>query len=188
MANKNQPIVKEKSSKKVAYFLENNKLHKKDFAQMIGVTLSYIYNLIDETIPFSSRSTTLERIATVMDVLPEEFDEYIIEQDPITSNRNLEFIKAKIKENKMSTLDYIKMFERKNRLHLVDILRGQKAIPINFAELKKMCMFLNIQQEDIFEIWMERTIDFLNSGGFNTKDNPELTNTMFECAKKYLLN
>ena len=43
---------------------------------MIGVTLSYVYNLIDETIPFSTRSTTLERIATVMDIEPEEFEEY----------------------------------------------------------------------------------------------------------------
>ena len=46
---------------------------------MIGVTLSYVYNLIDETIPFSTRSTTLERIAIVMEIQPEEFDEYKIE-------------------------------------------------------------------------------------------------------------
>ena len=55
MSMKNKPIVNEKSSQKVARFLEKNNLHKKDFAQMIGVTLSYVYNLIDETIPFSSR-------------------------------------------------------------------------------------------------------------------------------------
>ena len=67
-------ITKEKSSQKVAKFLEKNNLHKKDFAEMIGVTLSYVYNLIDETIPFSTRSTTLERIATVMDIKPEEFE------------------------------------------------------------------------------------------------------------------
>ena len=53
MSMKNKPIVNEKSSQKVARFLEKNNLHKKDFAQMIGVTLSYVYNLIDETIPFS---------------------------------------------------------------------------------------------------------------------------------------
>ena len=35
---------------------------------MIGVTLSYVYNLIDNTIPFSTRGTTLERIATVMEI------------------------------------------------------------------------------------------------------------------------
>ena len=63
---KNKPIIELKSSEKVANFLEKNSLHKKDFAEMIGVTLSYVYNLIDESIPFSTRSTTLERIATVM--------------------------------------------------------------------------------------------------------------------------
>ena len=40
--------------------------------------MSYVYNLIDENVPFSSRSTTLERIATVMDINPEEFMEYQI--------------------------------------------------------------------------------------------------------------
>ena len=62
-----------KSSKILADFLDKNELHKKDFAQMIGVTLSYVYNLIDNTIPFSTRGTTLERIATVMEVAPETF-------------------------------------------------------------------------------------------------------------------
>jgi len=64
-----------KSSEKLSIFLEKNELHKKDFAEMIGVTLSYVYNLIDNAIPFSTRGTTLERIATVMEVEPEEFEE-----------------------------------------------------------------------------------------------------------------
>lgn len=51
---KNKPIIQEKSSEKVAKFLEKNSLHKKDFAEMIGVTLSYVYNLIDDAIPFSN--------------------------------------------------------------------------------------------------------------------------------------
>ena len=68
MTTKNKQILKEKSSKKVATFLEKSGLHKKDFAEMIGVTLSYVYNLIDNTIPFSTRGTTLERIATIMEI------------------------------------------------------------------------------------------------------------------------
>ena len=76
-------IINLKSSEKLQRFLEKNDIHKKDFAEMIGVTLSYVYNLIDNTIPFSSRSTTIERIACVMDVEPEEFDEYKIPQEPI---------------------------------------------------------------------------------------------------------
>ena len=66
MKSKDKPIIEEKSSKKVSDFLEKTGLHKKDFAEMIGVTLSYVYNLIDDTIPFSTRGTTIERIATVM--------------------------------------------------------------------------------------------------------------------------
>ena len=80
---KNKPIVQEKSSEKVAKFLEKNSLHKKDFAEMIGVTLSYVYNLIDDSIPFSTRTTTVERIATVMEIEPEEFAEYKIPQEPV---------------------------------------------------------------------------------------------------------
>lgn len=188
MSIKNKVTTKEKSSKKVAKFLEKTNLHKKDFAQMIGVTLSYIYNLIDETIPFSSRSTTLERIAVVMDVLPEEFDEYIIEQEPASYNSNLAFLKDKIKDNKLSTLDYVKMFERKSRLMIVDVLRGAVPLPIDYSETKKMCMFLNIKNSDIFKIWKERMLEYLNHGGFNSKNNEELTDAMFDCAHKYLLD
>ena len=87
------------SSKKLAEFLEKNSLHKKDFAQMIGVTLSYVYNLIDNTIPFSTRSTTLERIATVMEVEPEEFEEYRIPQEPILIDDTITKIKELLKKN-----------------------------------------------------------------------------------------
>lgn len=60
---------------------------------MVGVTLSYVYNLIDDTIPFSTRSATLERIAVVMDVKPEEFAEYRIPQEPIVIDETIEFFK-----------------------------------------------------------------------------------------------
>ena len=42
MSTKSKSIVNLKSSEKVAHFLESNHLHKKDFAEMIGVTLSYV--------------------------------------------------------------------------------------------------------------------------------------------------
>ncbi|MBQ3819724.1 helix-turn-helix transcriptional regulator, partial [bacterium] len=90
---KNKPIIKEKSSEKLAKFLNKNALHKKDFAEMIGVTLSYVYNLIDNTIPFSTRSTTIERIATVMNIMPEEFEEYKIPQEPLLIDDSVELIK-----------------------------------------------------------------------------------------------
>ena len=126
-----------KSSEMVAEFLEKNNLHKKEFAQMIGVTLSYVYNLIDKNIAFSTRSTTLERIATVMDINPEEFAEYQIPQDVTSFSENLLFLRDLIKHNKMTTLEFLKMFERKKRLEMVDILRGAKPIQIDFHELKK---------------------------------------------------
>ena len=122
-------LTNEKSSQKVANFLEKNGLHKKDFAEMIGVTLSYVYNLIDETIPFSTRSTTLERIATVMDINPEEFEEYKIPQEPLLQDETIELLKSMLHEKKMSVINFLKAFPRKKRIDIVDMLRGAYPIP-----------------------------------------------------------
>ena len=116
---KNKPIVQEKSSEKVAKFLEKNSLHKKDFAEMIGVTLSYVYNLIDNSIPFSTRSTTIERIAAVMEIEPEEFEEYKIPQEPLLIDDAVEFFKSVMKEKGMSVITFLKSFPRKKRLDIV---------------------------------------------------------------------
>lgn len=102
-------IIPEKSSEKVAKFLQKNSLHKRDFAEMIGVTLSYVYNLIDETVPFSTRGTTIERIATVMDIEPEEFAEYRIPQEPILVDEAIETLREYIKENKLSIVAFLKI-------------------------------------------------------------------------------
>ena len=161
MSMKNKPIINEKSSYKVARFLEKNNLHKKDFAQMIGVTLSYVYNLIDEAIPFSSRTTTLERIATVMDICPEDFIEYQIPQDPPVYNENLEFLKDFIKAKNLSTLDFLRLFERKKRLHLVDVLRGAKPLQIDYCELKNIAKVLAMSNEDLFKLYKSRLKEFL---------------------------
>lgn len=186
MSIKNKAIVHEKSSNKVARFLEKNSLHKKDFAQMIGVTLSYVYNLIDETIPFSSRTTTLERIATVMDILPEEFDEYVIPQEPVAYNKNLEAIKDRIRLNNLKTIDFLKQFERKKRLGIVDMLRGAKPIPVNFLELRDIGIVLNISGTELFEIWKDRLSEHLESAGFNINQNKGLYDAILSCAKKYI--
>ena len=141
---KNKPIIQEKSSEKVAKFLEKNSLHKKDFAEMIGVTLSYVYNLIDNTIPFSTRGTTLERIATVMEIEPEEFEEYKIPQEPILIDDSVEFFKDVMKDKKMSTINFLKSFPRKKRLDIVDMLRGALPIPIDFKELTMIAQVLDL--------------------------------------------
>jgi hypothetical protein len=175
-----------KSSQKVADFLEKNSLHKKDFAEMIGVTLSYVYNLIDETIPFSTRSTTLERIATVMDISPEEFEEYKIPQEPILKDDTVELLKSMIKAKKMSIVTFLKAFPRKRRVDIVDILRGADPIPIDFKELSAIGQILDLDILDIYNIWEERTKQVLETNGMNLNNNSELINSMFECAKQHI--
>lgn len=184
--NKTKPILKEKSSEKVGKFLTKNSLHKKDFAEMIGVTLSYVYNLIDETIPFSTRGTTLERIATVMEIEPEEFEEYKIPQEPILIDENIEYIKDVLKENKMSVVNFLKSFPRKKRIDLVDMLRGTLPVPIDYKELEMIGQVLELSKDEVYNIWEKRLKQVLETNGMNIYANAALVNSMFECAKKLL--
>ena len=179
-------ITKEKSSQKVIDFLEKNSLHKKDFAEMIGVTLSYVYNLIDETIPFSSRSTTLERIATVMDIAPEEFEEYKIPQEPTLQDESVEFIKSVLKQKKISIVNFLKSFPRKKRVYIVDMLRGAYPLPIDFKELLMIGETLDLDRTDIYNLWEERIKQVLETNGMNLASNAALVNSMLECARKYI--
>ena len=183
---KNKPIIQEKSSEKVAKFLDKNSLHKKDFAEMIGVTLSYVYNLIDNTIPFSTRTTTLERIATVMEIEPEEFEEYKIPQEPILIDDSVEFFKSVMKEKGMSVVNFLKAFPRKKRLDIVDMLRGTLPIPIDFKELTMIAQVLDLSKDDIYSMWEKRIKQVLESNGMNIYSNAALVNSMFDCAKKFI--
>ena len=176
-----------KSSQKVANFLEQNSLHKKDFAEMIGVTLSYVYNLIDETVPFSTRGTTIERISTVMDIAPEEFGEYRIPQEPILIDESVELIKDYIRENKLSVVSFLKTFPRKKRLDMVDVLRGALPVPIDYKELQLVGKTLNMPREELYVIWENRLRHILESAGMNIYANEELVNSMFECATDYIM-
>ena len=171
----------------VADFLEKNNLHKKEFAQMIGVTLSYVYNLIDDNVPFSTRSVTLERIACVMDINPEDFIEYQIPQDSTPYSENLILLKDLIRHNNLSTLNFLKMFERKKRLELVDILRGAKPIQVDFEELKKIANALNMKKAELFDMWKKRMIEYLKEGGFNIENNQKLIDKIFESARAYVM-
>lgn len=180
-------IIPQKSSEKVADFLEKNALHKRDFAEMIGVTLSYVYNLIDETVPFSTRSTTIERIAAVMEVEPDEFQEYKIPQEPILIDETVELIKDYLKDNKMSVVSFLKSFPRKKRLDTVDILRGAMPLPIDFKELHLIGKTLNMPLEEIYSIWETRMRQTLESAGMNIYSNSSLINSMFECARKEIM-
>lgn len=179
-------IIPEKSSEKVAKFLKKNALHKRDFAEMIGVTLSYVYNLIDETVPFSTRGTTIERIATVMNIEPEEFSEYRIPQEPILIDESVETLKNYIKENKLSIVSFLKSFPRKKRLDIVDVLRGALPLPIDYKELKMIGKTLNMPEEEIYSLWETRMKQVLESAGMNIYANSGLVTTMFDCARKFL--
>ncbi len=183
---KNKQIIQEKSSEKVAKFLEKNSLHKKDFAEMIGVTLSYVYNLIDNTIPFSTRTTTLERIATVMEIEPEEFEEYKIPQEPILIDDSVEFFRSVMKEKGMSVVNFLKAFPRKKRLDIVDMLRGTLPIPIDFKELTMIAQVLDLSKDDIYSMWEKRMKQVLETNGMNIYSNAALVNSMFDCAKKFI--
>lgn len=186
MSTKNKPIIQTKSSQKVAKFLSGNNLHKKDFAEMIGVTLSYVYNLIDNTIPFSTRSTTLERIATVMDVEPDEFEEYKIPQEPLLIDDSIEFLKDSIKMKGLSIVSFLKAFPRKKRLEIVDILRGATPLPIDFKELSMIAQVLDLKKDEIYPLWELRIKQVLEASGMNINANSALINTMFDCAKKFI--
>ena len=186
MSLRDKPIIQETSSEKVAKFLEKNSLHKKDFAEMIGVTLSYVYNLIDNTIPFSSRGTTLERIATVMEILPEEFEEYKIPQEPILIDDSVEFFKDVMREKKMNTVSFLKAFPRKKRIDIVDMLRGALPIPIDFKDLSMIAKVLDLNKDEIYTMWEKRMKQVLETNGMNIYANATLVNSMFDCAKKFI--
>ncbi len=184
---KNKPIIEQKSSQKVAEFLKKNSLHKRDFAEMIGVTLSYIYNLTDETLPFSTRTTTLERIATVMEIAPEEFEEYKIPQEPILIEESVEFIKEILKDKNMSVVNFLKSFPRKKRLDIVDILRGALPLPADYKELAMIGQVLGLNKEEVYNMWEKRIRQILETNGINIQSNSLMINSMFACAKKTAL-
>ena len=181
-------IIQEKSSEKVAKFLNKTSLHKRDFAEMIGVTLSYVYNLIDETVPFSSRGTTIERIATVMELNPEEFEEYRIPQEPILIDESVEIIKDYMSENKLSVVNFLKSFPRKKRLDMVDVLRGALPMPVDYKELALIGKTLNIPADELYKIWETRMKQILESAGMNIYSNSALVNAMFDCAKRQIMS
>jgi len=186
MSTKNKSIINLKSSEKLFNFLESSHLHKKDFAQMIGVTLSYVYNLIDNAIPFSTRSTTLERIAVVMDVKPEDFAEYKIPQEPILIDEAVEFFREKQDEKKLTTVQFLKAFPRKKRVEIVDILRGAHPIPLDWKELTLIAQVLDVSKEEIYPFWEARLRQLMQNSGMNIQSNLELVNSMFKCAREHV--
>lgn len=179
-------ILPSESSKKLVEFLETMDLHKKDFAEMIGVTLSYVYSLIDNTIPFSTRTTTLERIALVMGIQPENFPEYKVAEEPKLVDPGVEFLKEKQKSLKLSNLQLIKRFPRQKRVEIVDLWRGAEPLPLDWNHLSSIASVLDVSAKDIYPYWQSRLQQYLIMGGIDIMSNSMLINSMFEGAKSYL--
>ena len=162
--------IKNKSAQKVAKFLKERKLHKKDFALMIGVTLSYVYNLIDEKLPFTKRVVTIERIATIMDVSPTDFEEYTAPIEQEAESKELKRIKQAIKEYYSSTYDFLLKFKRQNRLEIVDILRGAKPLFIDFDKFCNLTIKTGLFDYDTaFGLWWHTFKKHLRQNGFDTE-------------------
>lgn len=183
---KTKTTLKNESSQKLTSFLSSNDVHKKDFAQMIGVTLSYVYSLIDNTIPFSTRSTTLERIATVMGVPPEDFIEYKSSGEPRIIDSGVKFLQNKQKKMNMSNVQFLKQFPRQKRSEIVDIWRGALPMPLDFEHLKSICDVLKVKPQEVYPYWEARMRQSLMANGIDLFVNADLVDAMFDGAKKYL--
>lgn len=174
------------SSQKLVAFLEEANLHKKDFAEMIGVTLSYVYSLIDENIAFSTRTTTLERIAVIMESEPEAFPEYKRPEEPRLVDQGIEFLKNIQREQGLSNVQFLKRFPRSQRLEIVDMWRGALPMPLDWAKLYSIASVLELSKEDIYPYWQARLQQYLTAGGIDPMSNIGLLNATFQGIKAYL--
>lgn len=186
MKIKSSGLAKNESSKKLVKFLDEKNVHKKDFAQMIGVTLSYVYSLIDNAVPFSTRSTTLERIAIVMNIEPENFIEYKPSEEPKLIDSGIQFLQHKQKTLKMTNIELLKKFPRNKRVDIVDLWRGAAPLPLDWNYLMEICKALDIDAEDIYPYWQSRMQQHLMMGGIDILSNNALIEAMFEAARNHL--
>lgn len=184
--NQSSQVIVDSSSKKLVDFLEEVGLHKKDFAEMIGVTLSYVYSLVDSSIAFSTRTTTLERIAVVMGIEPEEFPEYKSTEEPRLLDPGVQFLKEKQIERQMSNVQLLKRFPRQRRLEIVDLWRGAEPLPLDWSYLAGIANILEVPIKDIYPYWQSRMQQYLVCGGIDIIANNDLINSMFNGVKAYL--
>jgi DNA-binding Xre family transcriptional regulator len=174
------------SSKRLITFLTDTGLHKKDFAEMIGVTLSYVYSLMDTTMSFSTRITTLERIAVVMSTQPETFAEYKPTDEPRIIDPGIQFLQAKQAQLGLSNLQFLKRCPRSRRVQLVDLWRGVLPLPLNWSELLAIGLVLDLTAQDIYPFWETRMRQYLHDGGLDPIANQALTQTLMTSARKHL--
>ena len=174
------------SSERLVKFLEETNLHKKDFAEMIGVTLSYVYSLIGAEVSFSTRTTTLERIAVVMGVPPESFPEYKNSEEPKLIDYGIQFLKEKQKEAGLTNVQLLKRFPRAQRVEVVDMLRGALPLPLDWNQLSAIGEVLNIPKDELYPYWETRLQQHLIAGGIDPLSNAPLIQAMFKGIKSFL--
>jgi len=184
--NQGLQVATSKSSEKLVEFLERTNLHKKDFAQMIGVTLSYVYSLIDSSIAFSTRTTTLERIAVVMGIEPEDIPEYRSSDEPKLIDEGIQFFKNRQQKLGLSNIDLFRRFSRQKRIDLVDLWRGAEPLPLDWNYLASIAEVLDVSKTEIYPYWEKRMQQYLMLGGLDVISNSGLINAMFGGAKEYL--
>ena len=174
------------SSQRLTQFLDDSRLHKKDFAEMIGVTLSYVYSLINQEIAFSSRTTTIERIAAVMGLEADDFPEYRRSEEPRILDPGIEFLKQRQEELGITNVQLFKRFPRNQRLDLVDMWRGSLPLPLDWAQLSAIAQVLELTKQDIYPYWQNRLQQYLVAGGIDPMSNLGLLNSLFIGVKQYL--
>jgi transcriptional regulator with XRE-family HTH domain len=174
------------SSERLIQFLEETNLHKKDFAEMIGVTLSYVYSLIGSEVSFSTRTTTLERIAVVMGVAPESFPEYKHSEEPRVIDYGVQFLKEKQKQANLSNVQLLKRFPRAQRVEIVDMWRGALPLPLDWNQLSAIGDVLGVSREELYQYWETRLQQHLIAGGIDPLANAGLIQAMFKGIKSFL--
>lgn len=174
------------SSTRLIDFLEENRLHKKDFAEMIGVTLSYVYSLIDTKISFSKRITTLERIAVVMGFDPREFPEYKCPEEPKLLDPGVQYLKIQQKKLGLTNVQLLKRFPRSRRVEIVDLWRGAEPLPLDWNYLATILTVLNVPVKDFYPYWQTRMQQYLIAGGIDPIANTSFMNCIFNSTREYL--
>ena len=91
-----------------------------------------------------------------------------------------------MKSKDMSVVNFLKAFPRKKRLEIVDILRGNLPLPIDYKELTMIAQVLELNKDEIYNMWERRMKQVLETNGMNIYSNAALINAMFDCAKKYI--
>jgi DNA-binding Xre family transcriptional regulator len=180
------PLTVSSSSAKLNQFLEEQNLHKKDFAEMIGVSLSYVYSLIDPDLPFSTRVTTLERIAAVMHCPVSHFVEYKSSEDPAQELPSLTFLKQQQEALGLSNLQFFKSLPRTFRTEAVEVWRGASPLPLDWSKLQLLCQAVKLENHTVFTLWESRLKDALREQAFDSVQNQALYQAMLSGVKTHL--